>query len=179
MDSWGIGNRHRLSADCPRCRRSDSPKNAISRSSHRQHHLVGVVTGESGWLTIEALYWIPTIFGLLFITVQMWGVMTIYNNTKSLEYYTISRMQVSGGLTAQQMQWLYNRLVRIGADPGTIRITGTMATVESTKWPNEVRLEIEFVPKYFNGITAQTLINGVPGQTIKIRVDAYAISQKT
>ena len=179
VDSRGIGNRHRLSADCGRYWRGDPSYSVNGRLSNRKHHLVRLVTGEGGWLTIEALYWIPILFALLFITVQIWGVITIYNNTQSLEYYTISRMQVSGGLTSQQEQWLYNGLVKIGADPDTIKITGSVTPGRTVKWPNEVRLKIEFVPEYFNGITAQTLMNGSPGRKIKIGVDAYAISQKT
>jgi len=139
-----------------------------------------LVTEESGSLVIEALYWIPILFTLFFLAVQFWGVITIYNNTESLKYYTIARMQVDGGLTPEREQWLYDKLVAIGADPQTIKINGSILSGNNVvKWPNEVELRIEFTPKYFNGITAQTLINGAPGRIIKIGVNAYAISQKT
>ncbi|MBM7854935.1 hypothetical protein JOC37_001315 [Desulfohalotomaculum tongense] len=105
--------------------------------------------------------------------------MTIYQHAEAYKYETLSKMAVKGGLTASDRQELIKKLINLGADPETIKITGSSPTVYH---PGEVTLRIEFMPKDFNSFTAKTVINGSPSQgseTVRIGVEGSAISSKT
>lgn len=115
---------------------------------------------------------------ILFVGVEYWSVMTIYQQAEHLKYYALSTMEVNGGLTPAEEQNLRERLSGI-SKPGTIKIQGTLLNAESSPVlkPGKVTLKIEFTPRVDNFL-ARTLIGGNPGQPIKIIIGGEAVSEK-
>ncbi len=143
--------------------------------------MVRLLKEEDGWTIITTLLTLPVLICILILTIQIWGVFTIYNHTESLKYNTLSKMEVNGGLTQQDKMVLEQKLIDRGADPDTIQITGDI--LENNKkpvyWPDEVSLRIEFTPKDFDNFTARTIIGGTPGEPLKIGVEGSVVSSKT
>ncbi|MGB9793348.1 MAG: hypothetical protein ACPLTR_12370 [Thermacetogeniaceae bacterium] len=135
--------------------------------------------GEGGWAIVETLIAVPLILFILFAAVEYWGVLTVYRGAEEIKEYALSKMELSGGLTQADLTEVEDKLIKLGADPSSIRITGTILEDEkdAVLWPGEVRLRIEFVPEHFNGFAARTLIGGSP-EPIRIGVEGSAISQK-
>lgn len=128
---------------------------------------------------IETLITLPLLAFLLFAAVEYWGVLTIYQHAESLKYWALSRMEVEGGLPAEDRDELFARLMEIGADPDTIRITGDVLDGrDPVPWPGRVELRIEFVPEHFDGFTARVLLGQGPGEPVVIGVEGSAVSQK-
>lgn len=140
-----------------------------------------MVTEENGQTIVETLIVLPVIAFILVAAVELWGVLTIYQHAESIKYHTLSKMQVNGGLSAEEEQELVEKLIDIGADPETIQVTGSIIreVEQPVMWPGEVNLEIRFRPKHFDNFVARTLIGGSPGKPIDIRVKGSAISEKT
>lgn len=135
---------------------------------------------EEGWVIIEALIAIPLLVFILFAAVEYWGVLTVYRGAENLKQYTLSSMEIEGGLTESDKAILREKLINLGADPDSIRIEGTILGEgqDPVLWPNEVNLRIEFVPRYFNSFAAKAIIGGSPGKPVRIGVEGSAVSQK-
>lgn len=142
--------------------------------------LVRLLRREDGWVIIEALIAIPLLIFILFAAVEYWGVLTIYRGAEDLKQYTLSRMEIEGGLTESDQAILREKLISLGADPDSIQIEGSILgeSRDPVLWPNEVNLRIEFVPRYFNNFAARTIIGGSPGKPVRIGVEGSAVSQK-
>lgn len=138
------------------------------------------VLNEEGWSIITSLLALPLLIALLFTCVELWGISTIHQNAESLKYYTLSKMEVHGGLPETDRRALEKKLADAGADPKTISITGDILKGKrsAVSWPNEVNIRIEFRPRHFNGFIARTIIGGNPGEPIKMGVSGSAVSQK-
>lgn len=130
-------------------------------------------------MIIETLIAVPLLVFILFAAVEYWGVLTMYRGAEEIKQYALSKMEINGGLTQSDLEDLKEKLIDLGADPDSIRITGSILDddKDAVLWPEEVKLRIEFVPKYFNSFAARAVIGGNT-EPIRIGVEGSAISQK-
>lgn len=105
--------------------------------------------------------------------------MTIYQHAEDLKYRALARMEVHGGLTEFDEQRLVSDLIKLGAEPDSIRISGDLIRYSEPRlWPEELYLRIEFTPEHFNNFTAKVLLGKNPGQPLKIGVEGSVISAR-
>lgn len=162
---------------------SDIGSNQGRRQTNKKRHLVwflNFLENEDGSTIVEALMAVPVLVFLLLASIEYFGVLTIYQHTESLKYYTLSRMELNGGLMPGDEQYLIDHLIKLGADPKTIKVGGTVLRngMQPVKWPGRVVLTIQFMPEHFNGFLARTLIGGNPDKPLWIGVKGSEISQK-
>lgn len=181
MDGWGSCNRVGYdSRNFGNHKRLKYSRRA-GRKQDKRHYLVWLLKNEEGWTIITTLLILPVLTFFLFAVIEYWGIITIYEHTESLKYNALAKMEVNGGLTPEDKQFLIDKLIDLGADPETIRIQGDI--LEGNKhpvlWPGEVNLRIELVPKHFNNFMARTFIGGDPGEPLRIGVEGSAVSSRT
>lgn len=179
MARGGPDHRNRLDTNNPGDRLRNQPDNSGRGGAHKKHPLVGYLKNEDGIAIIETLLTLPVLIFLLLAGVEYWAVLTIHQHAESLKYHTLSRMEMDGGLTSTEKQNLNDKLIQLGADPATIRITGDILEngQQPKYWPDETYLRVEFTPLNFNNFMARTIIGGSPGALIKLGVEGSVVSQ--
>lgn len=136
-----------------------------------------IASEEGSPILISVLFVLPVVLFLIVISVQYWGIMTIYQQTEDLKYRALANMEIYGGLTEYDEQRLIDDLIKLGADPGSIRISGDLIRDGEPKlWPAELYLRIEFTPKHFNNFTAKLLLGRDPGEPLRIGVEGSVVS---
>lgn len=136
-----------------------------------------IIKNEKGSAILELLFALPVLVFILFTAVQYWGIFTIHQRTEDLKFRALESMEIYGGLTEYDEEQLIDDLIKLGADPNTIVITGDLLRYQDElPWPNELYLRIEFIPKHFNNFTARVLLGRSPGEPLRVGVDGSVIS---
>lgn len=175
--NFGVGDASRI-LRVSKCFERERPKKRECDKKYSRNGILKLLKNEDGWSVITLLPAVLILTFILFAGVEYWSIMTIYQQAEHVKYYALSSMEVNGGLTPEMEAEIRDKLSKVSKD-GTIEISGTLLSqTEPVIKPEKVRLEIQFTPRIDNFL-ARTLLGGLPGEPIRIKVGGEAISEKT